>query len=65
MDAKDWAKMADMIAQIRNRLFKIQSDHEYLDTEVYLKTILTREYLALALENIDKLARWDNSGLLQ
>ena len=65
MDAKDWAKMADMIAQIRNRLFKIQSVHEYLDTEVYLKTILTREYLALALENIDKLARWDNSGLLQ
>ena len=65
MDAKDWAKMADMIAQIRRRLFKIQSDHENFDTEVFLKTILTREYLALALENIDTLAKYDDNGWIQ
>jgi len=65
MDAKDWAKMADMIAQIRRRLFKIQSDHENVDTEVFLKTILTREYLALALENIDTLAKYDDNGWIQ
>ena len=65
MDAKDWAKMADMIAQIRRRLFKIQSDHENVDTEVFLKTILTREYLALALENIDRLAKYDDNGWIK
>ncbi len=65
MDAKDWAKKTDMIAQIRRRFFTIQSDHEIVDTEVFLKTILTREYLALALENIDTLAKYDDNGWIQ
>lgn len=65
MDAKDWSKMADMIAQIRRRLYKIQSDNEHLRDSVFLKSFLTREYLALALDNIDTLARYANNGWIK
>ena len=65
MDAKEWSKMADMLAQIRRKLYKIQSDNEYIDRDVFLKVVLTREYLALALEHIDTLASLDDSGWIE
>ena len=65
MDAKEWSKMADMLAQIRRKLYKIQSENEHIDRDVFLKVVLTREYLALALEHIDTLARFDDNGWIQ
>ena len=65
MDAKEWSRMADMIAQIRRRLYTIQMDNEEHDTEVFLKILLIREFLALSLEHIDQLAIWDNLGWIE
>jgi len=65
MDAKEWAKMADMLAQIRNKLYILQSDNENINREVFLKAVITREYLALVLTNIDTFARWDDNGWIK
>jgi hypothetical protein len=65
MDAKEWSKMADMIAQIRRRLYTIQMDNEEHDTEVFLKILLIREFLALSLEHIERLAQWDDKGWIE
>ena len=54
-----------MLAQIRRKLYKIQSENEHIDRDVFLKVVLTREYLALALEHIDTLARFDDNGWIQ
>lgn len=65
MDAKEWSKMADMLAQIRNKLYIMESDNENINREVFLKSVITREYLALVLINIDTFARWDDNGWIE
>ena len=54
-----------MIAQIRRRLYTIQMDNEENDTEVFLKILLIREFLALSLEHIERLAQWDDKGWIK
>jgi hypothetical protein len=65
MDAKEWAKMADMIAQIRRKLWDVQAHNENYDTEVTLKVQMVREFLAITLEHIDTLARYDDLGWIR
>ena len=65
MDAKDWASMADKIAQIRSILYKVQMDHEEYDTEVYHEVAFIRELMFISLEKVDKLAKWDDKGWLK
>lgn len=65
MDAAEWARMADKMAQIRLQLYKIQEDHEEYDTEVYHTVAFVRELLTISLEKIDKLAKWDDKGWLR
>ena len=62
MDAKEWSKMADKIAQVRTRLYQVQEEHEEYDTEVYAEVAFIRRMLLLTLESIDKLAKWDDRG---
>ena len=64
MDASEWAKMADRIAQIRLALYQIEQANEEYDTEAYHQVAFVRELLALCLERIDKLASWDDKGWL-
>lgn len=65
MDAKEWSQMADRLAQIRGRLYQIQEAHEECDTEVYHQVAFIRELLAISLERVDKLAKWDDRGWLK
>tara|TARA_Y100001938_G_C7861385_1_gene315752 strand:+ start:208 stop:405 length:198 start_codon:yes stop_codon:yes gene_type:complete len=62
MDAKEWSKMADKLAQIRRKLYITQQDAEEYDTEVYHEVAFIREMLCLCLEKIDRLAKWDDLG---
>lgn len=65
MDAKEWSQIADRLAQIRRKLYHIQEDHEECDTEVYHQVAFIRELLAISLERVDKLAKWDDKGWLR
>ena len=65
MDAKEWSKMADKIAQVRAKLYKVQEQHEEFDTEVYSEVAFIRRMLLLTLESIDKLAKWDDRGWMR
>jgi hypothetical protein len=65
MDAKEWSTMADKLAQVRLKLYKIQEDHEEYDTEVYHHVAFVRELLTICLEKVDKLANWDDKGWLR
>ena len=65
MDAKEWSRMADKVAQVRTKLYKVQEDHEEYDTEVYSEVAFIRRMLLLTLESIDKLAKWDDKGWIK
>lgn len=65
MDAKEWSRMADKIAQVRTKLYKVQEAHEEFDTEVYSEVAFIRRMLLLTLESIDKLAKWDDKGWMK
>jgi len=65
MDAKEWSKMADKVAQVRATLYKVQEEHEEYDTEVYSEVAFIRRMLLLTLESIDKLAKWDDKGWMR
>ena len=65
MDAKEWSKLADKVAQVRVKLYEVQQEHEKFDTEVYAEVAFIRRMLLLTLESIDKLAKWDDKGWLR
>ncbi len=62
MDAQEWSKMADKLAQVRSKLYNLQMNAEEYDTEVYHEVAFIRELLFLCLEKVDKLAKWDDRG---
>ena len=65
MDAKEWSKMADKLAQVRSKLYETQMNAEEYDTEVYHEVAFIREMLCLCLEKLDKLATWDSKGWIR
>lgn len=65
MDAKNWAKIADNIAKIRNALYQVQENNEYHDTEVYSDVAFIRELLLIVLTKVDTLAKWDDRGWIK
>jgi hypothetical protein len=65
MDAKEWAEIADKLAQVRVKLYGVQENHEEYDTEVYHTVAFVRELLTISLEKIEKLATWDDKGWLR
>ena len=65
MDAQEWSKMADKLAQVRSKSYNMQMDAEEYDTEVYHEAAFIRELLYLCLIRIDKLAKWDDKGWIK
>ena len=65
MDAKEWSTMADKLAQVRLKLYRIQENHEEYDTEIYHRVAFVRELLTICLEKVDTLANWDDKGWLR
>lgn len=65
MDAKEWSKMADKVAQVRTKLYEVQMDHEDYDSEIYAEVAFIRRMLLLTLESIDKLSKWDDKGWMK
>jgi len=62
-DAKEWEKVAENIVKTRNWLYNLQQD-DSMSHESFAKISNIRFLLMIALEEVDKLARYDNEGWL-
>ena len=62
-DAKSWEKVAENIVKTRNWLYQIQQD-DSISRESFQAISNIRFLLMVALEQVDKLARYDNEGWL-
>lgn len=62
-DPKEWEKVAENLAKTRRWLYEL-SDHPEIDPQNYRKIGNVIYLLMIALEEVDKLARYDGEGWL-
>ena len=62
-DAKEWEKVAENIVKTRKWLYDL-SQNPYLDPQNHRKIGNIIYLLMIVLEEVDKLARYDNEGWL-
>lgn len=62
-DAKEWDKLAENIVKTRKWLYDL-SQNPYVNPQNYRKIGNVIYLLMITLEEVDKLARYDNEGWL-
>lgn len=62
-DAKEWEKVAENLAKTRRWLFNL-SESDRIDAQNQRKISNVIYLLMIALEEVDKLARYDGEGWL-
>ena len=66
MDAKDWASMADKIAQKLIQFHsKLPDNGDLVDFGAKMKVRMIKETIALLLERIDEMANSDERGWIK
>jgi hypothetical protein len=62
-DAKDWSKVAENLAKTRTWLYEL-TEHPEINPQNHRKIGNVIYLLMIALEEVDKLARYDGEGWL-